>query len=61
MGRRPTYSLETEDGLNTTIKCIHDYCSSNLLEINFDKTKCMTLNKTGKLIRNSFYIGEKKL
>ena len=52
---------ETEVGLNSILKCIHEYCSYNSLKINFDKTKCMTFNKTGKLLRNSFYIGGKKL
>ena len=33
----------------------------NALLINLEKTKCMIFNKTGKLLRNSFHIGTKKL
>ena len=29
--------------------------------MNYDKTKSMTFNKTGKLIRNNFYLGNKKI
>ena len=53
---------ETEEGLNSILKHVYEYCIDNVLQINFDKTKCMIFNKTGRLLRNyKFYIGERKI
>ena len=52
---------ESEEGLNSILKNLNEYCLDNHLEINFDKTKCMIFNKTGRSLRNKFYIGDHKL
>ena len=52
---------ETEEGLNTLLKELHAYSETNKLKINIDKTKCMIFNKTGRLIRRNFYLGDCKL
>lgn len=41
---------ETEEGLNSILKHVYEYCIDNVLQINFDKTKCMIFNKTGRLL-----------
>ena len=52
---------ETETGLNNMLEDLNLYSYENLLEINLDKTKCMIFNKTGRLIRRTFYLGNKKV
>ena len=52
---------ESEHGLNNILKHLWDYCNENLISLNLDKTKCMIFNKTGKLIRKSFWFGNGKL
>ena len=52
---------ETENGLNTMLKNLKTYTEDNKLQVNLDKTKCMVFNKTGRLIRRSFYLGKEKL
>ena len=52
---------ESEEGLNSILKQVNEHSLKNYLKINFDKTKCMIFNKTGRLLRNKFYIGEEKL
>ena len=52
---------ETEEGLRSLLKDIDTYCKENGLNINIDKTKCMIFNKTGRLIRRNFYLGNIKL
>ena len=52
---------ETEVGLNSILKQVDEYCSTNRMKINFDKTKCMVFNKTGRLLTSKCYIGEEKL
>ena len=47
---------ESESGLQNMLNTLHIYCQDNKLEINIDKTKCMTFNKTGRLIRRTFQI-----
>ena len=37
------------------------YCKTNDLTINFDKTKCMIFNKTGRLLRRNFILGNSKI
>ena len=52
---------ETEDGLNKLLKDLHVYSQANDLKVNVDKTKCMIFNKTGRLIRRNFYLGDCKI
>ena len=52
---------ETENGLNTMLKNLKTYTVKNMIHVNLDKTKCMIFNKTGRLMRRSFYFGEGKL
>ena len=52
---------DTEDGLNKILQQLYTYCNENFLTINIDKTKCMIFNKTGKLIRRNFHLGNVKL
>ena len=42
--------------LNKMIKMISDYCETNRLTINSKKTKCLIFNKTGRLIREQFFL-----
>ena len=43
------------------LKILEEYCEENELAINIDKTKCMVLNKTGRLIRRDFSLKGVKL
>ena len=43
------------------LKTMEKYCNENELTLNTDKTKCMIFNKTGKLLRTSFYYNNLKL
>ena len=52
---------ESEAGLNKMLKIIDGYCSENELKVNTDKTKCMIFNKTGRLIRKRFFLGNVEL
>ena len=52
---------ESEEGLNSILKQVNEHSLKNRLKINFDKTKCMIFNKTGRLLRNMFHIGDEKL
>ena len=52
---------ETEVGLSESLNILEKYCNQNILKINADKTKCMIFNKTGRLIRKTFYLGNTKL
>ena len=47
---------KSENGLSQMLKALEDYCNENNLIINTNKTKCMIFNKTGRLIRRSFFI-----
>ena len=52
---------ETEDGLNTLLAELKIYSDINQLKVNTEKTKCMIFNKTGRLIRKTFYLGTNRL
>ena len=52
---------ETETGMNHMLKDLDVYCKTNGLTINFDKTKCMIFNKTGRLLRRNFILGNSKI
>ena len=53
--------FETENGLKTMLKNLMSYTEENSMQVNLDKTKCMIFNKTGRLIRRTFYFGDTKL
>ena len=50
---------ETESGLNNMINKLSDYNELNSISLNVDKTKCMTFNKTGRLIKRVFKYRDK--
>ena len=52
---------ESEEGLNKMLNSLAKYCEENDLVVNIDKTKCMIFNKSGKLIRRTFYYNGIKL
>ena len=52
---------KTESGLKSSLGKLDDYCKTNDLTVNIDKTKCMSFNKTGRLIRKDFSMGKNKL
>ena len=52
---------ESEEGLNDILKAVDSQCTKDRLIINYEKTKCMIFNKTGRLLRNKFFIGDVKL
>ena len=52
---------ETEEGLNKLLSELNTYSGNNHLKVNTDKTKCMIFNKTGRLMRRDFYLGNTKL
>ena len=52
---------ENEEGLQKMLKTLERYCKENELTLNTEKTKCMTFNKTGRLIRTPFYYNGEKL
>ena len=52
---------DSENGLQSLLHKLNLYCTENDLTVNLDKSKCMIFNKTGRLIRNPFYLGGKKL
>ena len=45
---------ETEAGLQRKLNNLSAYCNINKLEVNTDKTKVMTFNKTGRLMKREF-------
>ena len=47
---------ENESKLKELLAITEMYCKDNRLTINTDKTKCMIFNRTGKLLRNKFYL-----
>ena len=52
---------KTESGLKSSLGKLDDYCKTNDLTVNIDKTKCMIFNKTGRLIRKDFFMGKNKI
>ena len=49
---------QSESGLNNMLDNLNGYSITNNIKINLDKTKCMIFNKTGRLMRRSFRLGE---
>ena len=47
--------------LQTFLDILFAFCKKNEIAINIDKTKCMIFNKTGRLLRRDFFVGESKL
>ena len=47
---------DSEAGLREMIRTLGEYSVQNKMEINTDKTKVMIFNKTGRLLRRSYYI-----
>ena len=52
---------QSESGLSKMLQALNQYATTNELHINIDKTKIMIFNKTGRLIRKTFYLGKSKL
>ena len=52
---------ETPEGLQAKINNLKVYCKKNKLQVNIDKTKVMTFTKSGRLLKNDFYFGSRKL
>ena len=52
---------DSEEGLQSILNTLDKYCTANELLINSEKTKCMIFNKTGRLLRNRFFLGNVKL
>ena len=52
---------ESAEGLQSLLNNLNTYCADNVLTVNLDKSKCMLFNKTGRLMRNPFYLGVVKL
>ena len=52
-------ALNPED-LNTLLKALHEFCTTWGLEVNLEKTKIMTFNRSGRLLKNPvvFKLGE---
>ena len=45
---------ESEEGLQTSLNILHDFCSSWKLQVNTDKSKVMVFNSNGKTFMNHF-------
>ena len=52
---------ESDHGLNSMLDKLSIYNEKNKLELNIDKTKCLTFNKTGRLIKRIFKYRDTKL
>ena len=52
---------ESEKGLSESLTILSHYCKENELTINIKKTKCMIFNKTGRLVRRGFVIGNENI
>ena len=52
---------ESEQNLQELIDTVSTYCHENKLTINIKKTKCLTFNKTGRLLRHTFLLNGVKL
>lgn len=53
---------ESKSGLQNSLNDLNNYCLKNLLKVNTQKTKCMVMNKGGKLLQsNTFYFRSEKL
>ena len=49
---------ETPEGLQHALGKVNDYCENWLLKINADKTKVMIFNKSGRLVKEKFTLGD---
>ena len=49
---------KTDKKLTEMINLISQYCQENKLTINCKKTKCLTFNRTGRVIRQNFFLTE---
>ena len=49
---------ETEDGMQNMLDNLSSYTEKNGMKINFDKTKSMIFNKSGRHLRRSFRVGK---
>ena len=47
---------DSEEGLQKMLKTLEIFCCENGLQTNRDKTKCMSFNKSGRLMRRNFHI-----
>ena len=47
---------EDASQLDEMLKMIAQYCDANKLTINCKKTKCIIFNKTGRLLREKFFL-----
>lgn len=45
------------EGLQSKLDCLEKYCNDWCLNVNINKTKILTFNKSGKLIKHNFYLG----
>ena len=52
---------DSEIGLQNMLSTLEKYCKENELVINTKKTKCMTFNKTGRLLLRPFYLNNVQL
>ena len=52
---------ETPEGLQHTLGKVKDYCDNWHLKINTDKTKVMIFNKSGRLVKEKFTLGDNLL
>ena len=52
---------DSEHGLSQLLTELNEYSDLNQLKINTNKTKCMIFNKTGRLIRRNFFLGDTRL
>ena len=52
---------DSVEGLNDKLKSLNTFCTNNRLKVNMEKTKCMTFNRTGRLIRRNFFLNGIKL
>ena len=51
---------ETEEGLQKSLQNLHEYCNTNKLSVNMDKTQCMIFNKSGDSLEDNLSLGKKK-
>ena len=52
---------DSEVGLQNMLSTLEKYCKENELVINTKKTKCMTFNKTRRLLLRPFYLNNVQL
>ena len=52
---------ETEEGLQCMLNHLSEYTKINGMKINSDKTKSMIFNKSGKIFRRTFTVGNERI